>query len=214
MLKLASMMESNRGCAELPVGSCLPRHELHKRRHPSEIPRKFYPEMRDLHSGRAPWPLFQWGPSGVGKSCLALCMLDHTTPQTHYWTVEKLCEHLIACGAGSVDTGGLHPVGVSRREYWKELAGSRLVVLDELGERASVSDHHIKTVKRLLDSREGKPLIVISNLRASGLEEVYDDRTASRVASGTIMDWSGFPDRRLQRTAIKAATAERAKEKT
>ena len=92
----------------------------------------------------------------------------------------------------------LHPISVSRREYWKELTKSNLVVLDELGTRANVSDHHAETVKRVLDIREGKPLVVITNLRASELDSVYGDRIASRAAAGTIIDWSGYPDRRLQ----------------
>ena len=123
----------------------------------------------------------------------------------HFWTVERLCEHLIACDKGQVDTGGIHPVTVSRREYWSELERSRLVVLDELGTRTNVTDHHAEVVKRVLDIREGRPLVIISNLRASELESVYGDRIASRAAAGTIIDWSHYADRRLEHHMAKAA---------
>src|SRR5436309_2297801 len=33
--------------------------------------------IRELVSGEAPWPLFLHGDVGAGKSCAALCVLDH-----------------------------------------------------------------------------------------------------------------------------------------
>ncbi len=192
-------MTSKPSCVRL---RCRPEPEVvrepFKHRTHDEIPKEALVRVRAVAKGLKPWPMFMWGPAGVGKSCAALVLLDYTLDPTHYWTVETLCEHLIACDKGQVDTGGTHPVSVSRREYWKDLGNSELVVLDELGTRTNVSDHHAETVKRVLDIREGKPLVVISNLRASELESVYGDRIASRAAAGTIIDWSDYGDRRLQ----------------
>lgn len=180
-------------------------HEPGKYRTRDEIPEEILATMRAVALGQQPWPLFMWGPAGVGKSCAALALLDYTAAPNHYWTVEGLCEHLIACDKGQVDTGGVHPMTVSRREYWKELNRSELVVLDELGTRTNVTDHHAEVVKRVLDIREGKPLIVISNLRVGEVEGVYADRIASRAAAGTIIDWSHYDDRRLEHHMAKAA---------
>lgn len=177
-----------------------PIHLPDKYRHnaPGGIPDAMRHGIADVANARKPWPLFMWGPCGTGKSCAALRLLDHCGGLTHYWTVQGLCEHLIACDKGQIDTGGVHPVTVSRRAYWQELKDSQIVVLDELGtRRKEISDHHLETVKRVLDIREGKPLIVISNLRVRDLAEFYGDRIPSRCAAGTILDWSPYPDRRI-----------------
>lgn len=182
-------------------------HETCKYRTRDETPEDIVAAMRAVALGKQPWPLFAWGPAGVGKTCAALVLLDYTAAPNYYWTVEGLCEHLIACDKGQIDTGGIHPVTVSRREFWKTLGRSELVVLDELGTRTNVTDHHAEAVKRVFDIREGKPLVVISNLRASDLEAVYGDRIVSRAAAGTIIDWSHYADRRLQHHLGKAVRA-------
>ena len=72
------------------------------------------------------------------------------------------------------------------------------VILDEIGGRDRVSDHHYEAVKTLLDVRQGKPLMVLSNLGLSEIEKVYDDRIASRLATGTIVRVDA-KDRRLHK---------------
>ncbi len=174
------------------------RHEPKKHRTREEVPGRMLESLRALVRGQQPWPLFMWSPCGTGKTCAALMLLDYCNGLTHYWTVQGLCEHLIECDKGRVDTGGVHPITVTRAEYWKELCQSQIVVLDELGtRRKEISDHHLETVKRVLDVREGSPLIVISNLRVQDLAELYGDRIPSRCAAGTILDFSAYPDRRI-----------------
>jgi len=173
-------------------------HMPKKHRSKDGVPVRVREVLRGLARAQKSWPLFMWGHCGPGKTCAALMLLDYCNGLTHYWTVQELCEHLIECDKGRVDTGGVHPITVTRAEYWKELRQSQIVVLDELGtRRKDISDHHLETVKRVLDVREGSPLIVISNLRVSELAELYGDRIPSRAAAGTIIDWSVYPDRRI-----------------
>lgn len=80
---------------------------------------------------------------------------------------------------------------------WESIAKSPLIVFDELGCRDRVSDFQYETAKRVLDKREGKPLVVISNLTLKTLAELYDDRFCSRLAAGTVLGVSG-DDRRLK----------------
>lgn len=84
---------------------------------------------------------------------------------------------------------------VSVEGFWGWLSGRNLIVLDELGCRGLVSDHHYEAVKRLLDERHGKPLIVIANTDLAGIERLYDDRVASRLSAGTVVSVAG-KDRR------------------
>jgi len=79
---------------------------------------------------------------------------------------------------------------------WEAVDRVALVVLDEVGTRGTVSDWHYETVKRVLDTREGKPLLVAGNLSLDALAQVYDDRVASRLVGGSVVHIGG-PDRRL-----------------
>src|SRR5262249_12878111 len=86
---------------------------------------------------------------------------------------------------------------------WERIANAPLIVLDEIGSKERVSDHHYETVKGVLDKRHGRPLICISNLNLDEIKNVYDDRIASRLAAGTVFELLG-EDRRLFRIATPA----------
>lgn len=201
LLPQESTMESslNRNCVALCVSDePIVRHEPNKIRTREEIPEAMRRGIRNVARGLAPWPLFMWGPPGTGKTCAALMLLDYCNGLTQYWAVEQLCEHLISCDQGQVFTEGMRQATVTRRSTWRDVKEAQIVVLDEIGGRLKeVSDHHHETVKRVLDLREGSPLIVISNLRISELSAIYGDRVPSRAAAGSILDWREYPDRRI-----------------
>lgn len=155
-------------------------------------------QIRGLILGNLPWPLLIHGPAGRGKTCAALCLLDYAGGW--YRTIADLADELIEITSGTRKTEG--PAGegggmtITATTFWERIAKQPLIVLDELGAKMSVSDHHYTAVKRLLDHRERKPLIVLSNLDLDGINKVYDDRIASRCASGTVVKLGGA-DRRL-----------------
>lgn len=159
------------------------------------IPPPLRDEVRRLVAGEAPWPLFVSAPAGVGKTCAALCLLDHAGGL--YYTATGLASAVIEAQQGRLTwreearNGTLFPEAL-----WRWLAREPLVVLDELGSRDRVSDHHYECVKRLLDERHGKPLVVLSNLDLARVGQLYDDRVASRLAAGTVIRLEGR-DRRL-----------------
>jgi DNA replication protein DnaC len=154
--------------------------------------------MRAVIQGESPWPLFIHGPAGLGKTCAALCMLDHAGGE--YLTVQDLGDLLIQAQQGrlfrEIAPGQAHCQ--YPEDFWQRLGRQPLVVLDEIGTREKVSDHHYECVKRLLDRRHGLPLLCCSNLDLARLEKVYDDRVASRLAAGTVACVKGA-DRRLAR---------------
>lgn len=145
-------------------------------------------------AGKLDFPIVLLGSAGSGKTCLALCLLDCSSGR--YYAVSDLCDDLIRSEKGEL----LYSSGYQRRasEIWKDWDDASLTVLDELGTRAKVSDFQYETVKKAIDRREGKPSVVISNLSLSAIKEKYDDRIASRLAGGTVIEMNG--DRRLERT--------------
>jgi len=152
--------------------------------------------IRECVAGAAPWPLFVGGPCGTGKTCAALALLDHV-PGGQYHTAGGLCELLVRAQQGRLESYHEGRGGTVWPEHlWRGLAKAPLVVLDELGGRERVSDHHYDAVKRLLDERHGLPLVLLSNHDLAALARLYDDRIASRIGGGTVAALGG-PDRRL-----------------
>lgn len=160
----------------------------------SKVPTEVREVIRPTLLGEKPWPMVLFGKSGVGKTCIALCIADVAAPVVKYFTMEDLVDELNEVHAGRVDDANGNKISSAR---WFEKAGeANLVVIDDIGTRAAVGDRHYNSLKRILDVREGRPTIVISNLPLHSLQEIYDDRVVSRLAAGTVIEIKG-QDRRL-----------------
>jgi len=141
--------------------------------------------------GKKSWPLFLYGPSGTGKTCAALAFLDLVWSPYLYEPLDKLLTGLVAIVNQDEYRGFRTAQGV-----WNTWARQSVVVMDEIGSRDRVSDFHYETVKRAIDEREGRPAVFISNKPLKDLARIYDDRIASRLAGGTVLEMGGR-DRRL-----------------
>ena len=144
--------------------------------------------FRRLAEGRAPWPLFLYGPAGGGKTsaCLAMCDIVRTAC---YWTIDGLCEAVLKSSPAETNC------------VWEAIEAKDLAVLDELGARERIGDLHYSAVKRFADAREvhgSRRAIYISNARPQELAALYDDRIISRLLCGTKFELGGR-DRRLVR---------------
>lgn len=145
----------------------------------------------------APWPLAILGGVGTGKTCAALCLLDAVGGGCVYTTVTEFAANIMAAQSGQLwdqfTDEKMTPV-----KLWHQWREATLAVLDELGSRSKVSDFQYEIVKRAIDEREkvAGPLVLISNMGLPELESVYDDRIASRIAAGTVINLQG-DDRRI-----------------
>lgn len=202
---LGEQVESSLQKASMPVSARGSGHRLRMRPQPlvgwlpqkprqiDQIEPNLLHVLRSVAKGESPWPLLLTGGAGVGKTCAALCLLDYAGGV--YFSVYELCDVLIAASEGSY----VNPFAdrrMSKIGVWEWLRSTALLVLDELGSRQFVSDFHYENVKRVLDQREGKPLVCISNKPLAELAVIYDDRVASRLAAGTVVELAGA-DRRL-----------------
>jgi hypothetical protein len=139
--------------------------------------------FHSLVTGRAKWPLFLYGPAGGGKTAAALALCD-LVPTATYATVEDLADATMCQDS----------------DLWYRAAVKHLAVLDELGARERVGDLHYNAVKRFADLREmhcGRVAIYISNVKPEHIQDIYDDRVASRVLAGTWFELAGR-DRRAE----------------
>lgn len=142
--------------------------------------------FRGLAAGTQPWPLFVTGRPGRGKTCAALAFLDHTTSGIYLTTHELVERRMQSFGNNA------NPMNWDFHFDPKQRA---LVVLDELGVRKQVNDTHYECVQRALDMREGFGLVLVSNKSLAEIEELYDDRIASRCAAGTVVELKGIDHR-------------------
>lgn len=139
--------------------------------------------------GKADWPLLIHGGPGTGKTCAALVVCDYYLGQ--YWAVPDLCDEL----RRDFDRGW----GDKRTfDLWEQWERWPLAVLDELAIRQRASEFEYDTVKKALDLRVHKPLILVSNIPPSGIVRSYDDRIASRCCAGTVFKLDA-KDRRMGR---------------
>lgn len=160
------------------------------------MPAELREQIRAVVTGKAPWPMFVCGSVGAGKTCAILCVLDRCLFSRRYVTAQQFCEDASSALRGELWDGEMR---VSHRMFWERWNRLDLTCMDELGSRSSrdrVSDHHYESIKRAIDERQGEPSVWISNLLPHEIANVYDDRIASRLCAGTVINWQG-PDMRL-----------------
>ena len=184
----------------MSVNAQLLLHPLHgKRRIMTNIPRvrdRIPPALREVIgrccTGKSPWPLFVSGPAGCGKTCAALYLADRVVRSAAYRDFGELCSELASAKTGTLWWQGTHAESkIDPKAYWAHWESYALTIVDEIGTRATVSDHTYETLKAAIDHRYGKPAVLLSNLSIEELARVFDDRIASRCAGGTVVSVVG-----------------------
>lgn len=157
----------------------------------AQVPEPLREMFRKLCRGEIAWPLLISGPTGTGKTCAALALVDFI-PKGEFLTEAGLIEAL----NHRRENGDLPAT-------WKQIENASLFVLDEFGLKNTPTQYNCETILRLLDTRIARPTIITINSTCDNagdlLDEVsrlYDDRIASRLSAGTVFFLKG-DDRRL-----------------
>lgn len=144
--------------------------------------------------GGVRWPLVIGGQPGVGKTSAMMVLLDHCDPSCKYWTMDTFANLMRQALMGKLEnTSGY---SVSETDFKADIVDSQVVVIDDLNDRDRASDHRYRSLKWLLDSRKGYPLIVISNLKMLEVVDRYDAYIASRLCGNVT--WLEGKDRRKE----------------
>lgn len=205
-IKAASYSEQCKPLRLYPPGMERPRFcRPGKHRERARIPGHVRQAISECAAGASPWPLLLYGPVGTGKTCAAICVCDAVVGSFAFYGANDLAVLIF-----QATYAGLHrDDGVSRRaprvyphEIWSGWEMATVAVLDDLGtaERKNVGHTHYETVKKAIESRDGAPLILTANVTPGELATIYDDRVASRAASGTVVRVDGH-DRRIENDA-------------
>lgn len=88
---------------------------------------------------------------------------------------------------------------VNEIEFLDFLSKASLLVIDDISTREKYTDAQHDNLLEVIDSREGKPLIVTSNIspRAMHDAKTFDERILSRICCGTMFELK-CKDRRFQ----------------
>lgn len=142
---------------------------------------------------RSLWPLLLTGPTGTGKTCAAAVLYQRWRGSNPMWrSFPTLCSLLSQCrrnGEASELVLG-QTVVYTESQLWHRIAGADLLVLDEIGVRDD-GGMRLEAMWRLLELRIGRPMIATTNVAPAGLTTVFDDRIASRLLAGRVVELVG-----------------------
>lgn len=132
------------------------------------------------------------GATGLGKTHLALAVLNRVTQRgyTVYY----------ASAGNIIKEMEKERFGRSNDNIEEEIEKSDLLIVDDLGAEFSTA-FSVAAVGELVNNAvlSGKPMIIISNLSKSELEERYGQRVTSRLSGFEIIEFYGEDIRQLKK---------------
>ena len=144
------------------------------------------------------FPILLYGGAGTGKSCAMAWYYAFWNGPAKWHITGEYCEKIQRCRRyrSIVEEYDGRSYDATEHSFLRTAKDpQRLVCIDDLGLRGS-SDSVYEIVLNLIDCRKGKPTIITSNLNLDGIRQVYDERIASRLSAGALIEVTG-PDRRL-----------------
>ena len=151
--------------------------------------------------GLSSWPLVFAGNVGVGKTRAMNWYAGHAAGHLFWRAFGHMVQEAADAKRGTLrwptvgGTGEEYWSEIDSREFWTWLDDCALVAIDDIGRRHSESQHAYDTLIELLDRREGKPLIMTTNLTLAQIAEIFDDRVADRLGAGTYVWHAGESQR-------------------
>lgn len=143
------------------------------------------------------WPLYLWGKPGSGKTSVAGLIYQEATGRPMWINAGKGFRAVASASAEPQPLWGYGMIPLREVEHWLELEERSLVVLDDIALRDRVSEAQFEVMQEFLNRRQGKPTVITGNMSIEQIAKVYDDRVASRIAAGTLIEIDG-DDKRLE----------------
>lgn len=137
------------------------------------------------------WPWYVYGEAGRGKTCAVACVYRHWPKGFLYWW---------DCGEITRRLAMMRKEGDGDEILKRSVNDCDLIVIDDIGTRAP-TDPQLDALRDIIAWRRDKPLIVTGNLKPSDLRQVVDDRVASRLCEGVLIEVVGT-DKRLERAKL------------
>ncbi len=134
------------------------------------------------------WPWYFYGPAGRGKTFIAAAIYRHWPGSTCcFWNASKILMDFV------MDRHTSQLILNSVRD-------ASLLVIDDLGVRVP-TDSQLDALLVILNTRQGKPLVLTGNLGPADLKTKLDDRCGSRICGGHLFEVLG-EDHRLKQAKL------------
>lgn len=152
----------------------------------------------------AKWPIYLFGDQGRGKTS-AMASLYRKVINSSKWLdlqqFVRLVQRARTSDDGKVYDFSFSNYGASESDlYRKFVVDPQVVFVDDVGIR-SASESVFEIVYEIVNRRGRRPAIYTSNVDPQRLRAIYDDRVASRMLAGTIIEVTGA-DRRIAGTQV------------
>lgn len=86
---------------------------------------------------------------------------------------------------------------VNEQQFWRSRVDrEEFLFIDDIGLR-NATDSAFEIIFELVNRRVGLPTLFTSNCDLDGIASTYDDRVASRLSAGTVIEMRGH-DKRLE----------------
>ena len=176
----------------------VPKRYLSARR--SQIADSTWHDVQPFLAGES---LYLWGPTGSGKTHLAVALMreDWIAKPSQRPTFVKVPPMLLEIReVFSVSSERSSTDSRSERSIIDRYATADLLILDDVGTE-KISDWAIQTLAVIVDKRysEMRRTLVTSNLSLEELSDRIGDRTAARLAGMSVLAQLSGTDRRLKR---------------
>ena len=189
-----------------PVRISLTKNKVAKRRFVKDKPREaskmsnvLSVPLRKCCTGVWDWPLYIWGPAGIGKTCAGLLTTDWVE-SSYYWTIDRLAAIFAEALCGRLFSTGPAQELLTWDDMVEKISRADLVVLDEIGKglrNGRASDHQKRVLQAVLDSRERMATVLLGNYDVAELSVIFDPYIASRIQVGTLVSCAKMRDRRV-----------------
>ncbi|MFH1300683.1 MAG: DnaA/Hda family protein [Planctomycetota bacterium] len=151
------------------------------------------------------WPVVLVGKVGLGKSCAMACIYRGWRKHALWRNSGDLLSRVMDCRFSRTKSITVpRPDGGTLEEFeqsiYRKIQGADLLCLDDVGVKAPTEAQR-EVFNNIIDLRNGKPTVLTTNLDHDQFTEVFDDRTFSRVFSGTVIRVQA-KDRRFEGTKV------------
>lgn len=152
-----------------------------------------------------PYPIFLYGGVGSGKTS-AMALAHATWPGHSYWyRLEEFVADITTCRSSKKrSVTKIHnnlPFDRTETTLWRFTTSEHLWCIDDFGTR-TVSAAGFEIVFRLLNERKDKPTVITSNLSPEDIAQLYDERIASRIRGGTVIEVTAGDRRKGKRLRV------------
>lgn len=157
--------------------------------------------------GELRWPLFIWGRPGVGKSFASALLYQRwdARQRVAWWRLTDFQARIAECRKNGHAVAMVEGRPIERtEEMWFRILGQQdMVVFDDVGIREP-TDTGFEVLFMVAEHRRMKPTVYTSNVAPAALQKVYDERVASRMLAGTVLEMTGADRRVAGQKQIKA----------